>query len=119
MLKSPDKIYVSYSKVSGRGVFAKEDIQPGEILEESHFIELNEKDFNNIDDVLKEYVFTFPIGNKNNCVVLGFGMIYNHSLIPNAYWECDEEMKLFRFISNRLIKKDEEIFTNYQKWVDF
>ena len=69
MLKSPDKIYVSESKISGRGVFAKEDIKAGEILEECHFIELNEKDFNNIDPVLKDYVFTFPIGNNNSCVV--------------------------------------------------
>ena len=119
MLKSPDKIYVGESKISGRGVFAKEDIKAGEILEESHFIELNEKDFNNIDPVLKDYVFTFPIGNNNSCVVLGFGMIYNHSLIPNAYWECDESNKLFRYIASKPIKKDSEIFINYQKWVDF
>ena len=119
MLKSPDKIYVGESKISGRGVFAKEDIKDGEILEECHFIELNEKDFNNIDPVLKDYVFTFPIGNNNSCVVLGFGMIYNHSLIPNAYWECDESNRLFRYIASKPIKKGDEIFINYQKWVDF
>ena len=46
-------------------------------------------------------------------------MIYNHSLIPNAYWECDEKNKLFRFISIRKIKKGEEIFIDYQKITDF
>ena len=119
MLISSDKIYVGESKISGRGVFAKKDIQSGEILEECHFIELNEKDFNKIDTVLKDYVFTFPFGNKNNCVVFGLGSIYNHSLLPNAYWECDENKKLFRYITSKSIKKNDEIFINYQKWVDF
>jgi SET domain-containing protein len=119
MLKSPTKIYVSDSPISGRGVFANDHIQSGEVLEECHFIELSETDFNNIDPILKEYVFTFPTGNKNNCVVLGCGMIYNHSLIPNAYWECDENKRLFRYIASKPIKKNSEIFINYQKWVDF
>ena len=119
MLISADKIYVGESKISGRGVFAKKDIQSGEILEECHFIELSESDFNKIYTVLKDYVFTFPFGNKNNCVVFGLGSIYNHSLLPNAYWECDENKKLFRYITSKSIKKNDEIFINYQKWVDF
>lgn len=119
MLIGPYKLYVSESSVSGFGVFTKSDIEIGEVIEECHFIELTEKDFNKIDDMLKEYVFCFPLGNKNNCVVLGFGSIYNHSLLNNAYWECDEKLKIFRFISNKKIRTGEEIFINYQKWVDF
>jgi SET domain-containing protein len=119
MLKSPTKIYVSDSPISGRGVFANDHIQSGEVLEECHFIELSEADFNNIDPILKDYVFTFPLLNTNSCVVLGFGMIYNHSLLNNAYWECDEEKRLYRFIAKRNIKPGEEILINYQKWVSF
>jgi hypothetical protein len=109
MLIGPDKLLIKKSDISGFGVFAKSDIEPGEIIEECHFIELSEKDFNKIDDILKEYVFCFPMGNKNNCVVFGFGSIYNHSLLNNSDWECNEELRIFRFISN----------INYQKWVDF
>jgi uncharacterized protein len=119
MLIGPNKLYLSESSVSGLGVFAKSDIEADEIIEECHFIELTEKDFNKIDDMLKEYVFCFPLGCKNNCVVFGFGSIYNHSLLNNAYWECDVEKRIFRFKSNKLIKSGEEIFINYQKWVDF
>lgn len=119
MLFTPDKLYVKDSNISGKGVFAKSDIIRGEILEECHFIELSESNYDNIDPVLKEYVFTFPIGGKNNCVVFGFGSIYNHSLINNAYWECDLEKKVFRFIANTNIKKDKEILIDYQKWCDF
>jgi SET domain-containing protein len=119
MLISSSKIYVDTSSISGRGVFTSESILPGEVIEECHFIELTEKDFNKIDDMLKEYVFCFPMGNKNNCVVFGFGSIYNHSLLNNAYWECDEKLKIFRFISNKKIRTGEEVFINYQKWVDF
>jgi hypothetical protein len=117
MLKCPDKIYISVSSISGRGVFAKDYILPGEILEECHLLELQEKDFTKIDVILKEYVFSLP--NGNYCLVLGFGMIYNHSLLNNAYCEVDEIKKTFRFISKKLIKPDEEILINYQKWTDF
>lgn len=119
MLIHPSKIYVDNSPISGKGVFASDLILPGEVIEECHFIELLEKDFQKIDDKLKDYVFSFPLGNNNNCVVLGFGMIYNHSLLNNAYWECDEHKMLFRFIAKKTIKSGQEIFINYQKWVDF
>ena len=119
MLIGPDKLLIKKSDISGFGVFAKSDIEPGEIIEECHFIELSEKDFNKIDDVLKEYVFCFPMGNKNSCVVFGFGSIYNHSLLNNSDWECNEELRIFRFISNKKKRTGEEIFINYQKWVDF
>jgi SET domain-containing protein len=119
MLISSSKIYVDTSSISGRGVFASESILPGEVIEECHFIELFEKDFEKIDANLRDYVFAFPLGNTNSCVVFGFGSIYNHSLLNNAYWECDEELRIFRFKSNKFIKSGEEVLINYQKWVDF
>jgi SET domain-containing protein len=116
---SPDKLYVDFSTLSGRGVFAKVDINAGEIIEECHFIELEEKDWNKLDNVLKDYVFTFPVGNSNNCVVFGFGMVYNHSMANNAYWECDEVKRLYRFFAKKSIKRGEEVLINYMKWVDY
>lgn len=120
MLKPPNKLCVNTSNISGRGVYALEDIKKGEILEECHFVELNEKEFKNIDSILKEYVFCFPIDNdKSNCIVLGFGMIYNHNILNNAYWETDIDKNCYRFIANKDIKKGEEIFINYQKSINF
>jgi hypothetical protein len=117
VLKTGLKLEVRTSTIpnAGLGVFATADIEEGEILEECHFIELAEIDYDNIDPVLKDYVFCFPFGAKNQCLPLGYGCIYNHSEFNNAYWECDVENRVFRFIAKRPIKKLEEIFTNYLK----
>ena len=53
----PSKIYVDKSSLKGRGVFAKEDIKSGEIIEECHFIICGcPQDMK--DDELRRYAFT-------------------------------------------------------------
>lgn len=37
-LQGPEKAYIGKSKIKGRGVFALEDIDEGEVVEECHFI---------------------------------------------------------------------------------
>jgi SET domain-containing protein len=119
MLKPPTKIVVKNSNLHGLGVFSLESISENEILEECHFILLQEENFDKIDKSLKDYVFSNQNKKENSCVVLGFGMIYNHSLLPNADWEFDSEKNIFRFFSKKKIEPNKEIFINYKKWVDF
>jgi len=111
---TPSKLEVRDSDINGRGVFATSDILEGEIIEEAYFIELTGVDFKQLEG-LREYVYNFPIFKKNNCVVLGFGSIYNHSSEPLAYWETDEEKYLFRFIALRDILQGTEIVIDYKK----
>ena len=54
-----NKIEVRDSLTHGRGVFAKEDISEGEIIENCHFTIL-EQPFLSIDKKLQEYVFAWP-----------------------------------------------------------
>jgi uncharacterized protein len=112
------KIEVRDSKVSGRGVFANEDIRSGEVLEECHHIILSNK-FNLQDPVLKEYIFSWPKGSYGgvnaSSVVLGMGSIFNHREENNADWVTDEVRNLYSFHAIKDIKKDEEIFTDYGK----
>jgi SET domain-containing protein len=118
MLIRPNKLYIKNS-IYGRGVFALDSIKEGEILEECHFIKL-ESSWESISDPLKEYVFSYPPGStEKNCIVLGYGSIYNHKIFPNAYWEYNPDLEVFRFIAKTDINKDDEIFINYGKWVDF
>lgn len=109
-----NKIEVKNSHISGRGVFAKEDIEINEIIEECHHITLDNS-FNYIDNKLKEYVFSWPknVYNGKSTIVLGWGSIYNHSNDNNADWVTDENKNVFRFYAIKKIKKGEEIFTNY------
>lgn len=107
-----NKIYVDNSDISGMGVFASDDIEKGEIIEECHFILLDQT-YKNLG-ILKDYVFSYPLGGAKSAAVLGFGMIYNHSFDPSANWEVCEDERLFRFKSLKDIVKGSEIFINYK-----
>lgn len=110
------KIEVRNSEISGRGVFAKEDIKSGEILEECHHVLLMER-FSKQDAALKPYIFSWPKGSWSgkhaSSIVLGTGSVYNHRDDNNADWLTDQERNVYSFYAIKDIKKDEEIFTNY------
>jgi SET domain-containing protein len=113
MIHNP-KIYADKSPIHGWGVFAKEDIMEGEVFEECPILALPiEK--GEITPLLIDYRFNYPQGNEweEQVLALGYGSLYNHSENANAYWVSDLENRTFKFISNREIKKDEEIFVWY------
>ncbi len=114
MIFISDKIEVKPSHISGMGVFAKENIKANEVIETCHFTIL-EQSFPQIDNKLKEYVFSWPktVWGGKSVVVWGFGSVYNHSKNNNADWVTDEENNLFKFFTIKDIKKGEEICTNY------
>lgn len=107
------KIQLRKSDIHGWGVFAKEDIEANEVLEEIPYLILpiNKGESSSL---LIDYRYNFPIGDwKYQVMPMGFAAYYNHSDSPNAGWYTDEENDIFIFVSTKLIKKDEEIFTYY------
>jgi len=111
----PSKLEVKDSPISGRGVFATEDIIEGEVVEECHFLPITLADYKALEN-LQSIVHNFPTNKKNCVVVLGYGSIYNHSSgSPNAYWETDEENNLFRFIALTDISAGQEALVDYKK----
>lgn len=150
------KIAIKQSNVKGRGVFAVQDLEEGELIEECHFIISGcAKDMK--DSELARYVFSLfyneQLSPKENArlnfqssfqlsiddediqqsflddlkelgyedisklfstaTVLGFGMIYNHSNHANIDYSIDYEDFLFKYKTNKKIKKGEELFINY------
>ena len=116
------KIEVRMSSIDGYGVFAKEDIKKGEILEECHLIDVNLP--------RHPYVFMYPKGGNNlggrhngeSIIVLpsGNGFIYNTSedyIGANATWITI--YGLMTFVSIKDIKKDEEILTNFANFFKY
>ena len=63
-LFNSNKIKIDRSNISGRGVFAKEDIKLGTLLEQCHFI-IPEKDHGGQDANLRRYMFCFPEKDKS------------------------------------------------------
>jgi hypothetical protein len=107
------KIEVRKSPIQGYGVFAREDISSGEILEEEPFLILPIAK-GEVSGLFIDYRFNFPTGNwKYQVMPFGFSGLYNHSNTPNAFWYTDEENELFVFKTSREIKKDEEILVYY------
>lgn len=108
------KIYTSQSQVEGLGVFAREDILEGEIIEDCPIIKLSE---DQLPDLIKtkllEYYFAWDVGFKNGAICLGYGSLYNHSYEPNAKYLKLMEEDVIRFVAIKKIKRDEEILVNY------
>lgn len=110
----PTKIYVDKSPIHGWGVFASEDIEAGEVIEEVPVLTLpiNKGE---VTSLLIDYRFNWPQGVEwdEQVVGLGFSSLYNHSNDANAYWISDMDKKTFKFISNKKISSGDEIFIWY------
>lgn len=112
----PSKVFIAKSKIHGYGVFAKEDLFPGDVIEVTPLIDVGfllDRGHNN----LINYVFKYPPKLKGKIeklvLPLGYGCIYNHSDNPNADWRLSEDKEMFEFFCLSAIKINEEICTFY------
>ena len=108
------KIYIAQSPVHGWGVFAKQDIKSGELIEECPVLTLPILK-GDVTPLLIDYRFNWPQGIEweEQVIALGYGSLYNHSNTPNAIWISSDARKCFIFYATRDIKEGEEIFVWY------
>jgi hypothetical protein len=100
----------------GRGIIAERDIKLGEIITNCELLVLGASDTSSVNQTeLQWYTFTFDAANKQDCLVLGDGEIFNHDDSANVlYGLIDwDGRKLMRFQAARDIKKGEQLFINY------
>ena len=106
-------VMIGNSPVHGQGVFATRAIAKGEIVERCPYIVIDDEDLAEANR-LQDYLFTSPDQPGDYLCVLGYGMMYNHSDMPNAEWEIDEDnIHFVRFTALKPIAKGKEIFQNY------
>lgn len=105
------KIELKQSPGRGLGVFSKNDISKGEVIETTPLLKL---DVDSESKVLFDYRFYYPRrgNNKFYVIALGFGSLYNHSNQNNADWRDGGDM-IFEFFATKDIKAGEEIYLNY------
>ena len=102
------KIIVKESPVHGLGVFAAVDLAAGDTLERCAYIVIDDDDLQE-ENRLNDYLFTSPDAATDYLVVMGCGMLYNHSDKANASWEVDEtDNRFLRFYADRDIKADDK-----------
>ena len=107
-------LYVGTTENMGRGIFTKEDIEPGTIVEISPVIVMSGDDRELLDKtLLHDYIFEWDINKKKCCMALGYVAIYNHSYTSNCEYEMDTDAELIRIKTMRPIKAREELFINY------
>lgn len=107
------KITIKDSPVHGQGVFAILDIAKGDVIERCPYLVIDEDDIAEVNR-LNDYLFSCPHEPGDYFVVLGYGMMYNHSDTPNAEWEIDQQDNRFiRFSALKDISAGEEITQNY------
>ena len=108
-LFSVNNIEVQYSKIGGRGVFAKKPIKKGSIVEEAPFIAVYKEE---IVSKLLDYVF--DLDDHCYAVCFGYGSMYNHAKKYNVHYEKNSRVEnslLFR--AKRDIDKGEELTVSY------
>ena len=102
-----------------RCVLADADIKKGEIIEEAPVIIIPKNEMNCIEKtVLTHYEFVWNEKTGEEAIILGYGMIYNHSFEPNIKFEPDYKKKMMIFTALCDIKKGEELCSNYQQGDD-
>ena len=124
-------LQVRASDIEGRGVFSSKDIEQGEKIEEAHIILLDRNKWEDCDRELSRYVLPWvelredwqdfcdehggilPQHATRPLVVLGFGMIYNHSDNNNIDYFVDKHQFLCLYKANRDIPAGTELTISY------
>jgi SET domain-containing protein len=117
------KVEVRRSPIHGYGIFAKEVIEEGELIEESKLLKLGLRANYLHDPTLKNYVWADKTCECEECKIhgahqylaLGLGSLYNHSGEPNTRQNNNYRSEIMSIHARGRIEKDEEIFISYGK----
>jgi len=105
-------IEVRRSPGRGRGVFARQFIPEGTVIERVPMIVFPEKELETEEGFSALYNYVFEWGRGTVAIALGCGSIYNHSYSPNArYDDAAQRTKVYTAIKD--ISAGEEITINY------
>lgn len=101
---------------AGRGVFAKQVIRKGEIIERCPTLRIPPYEAASINQTLL-VTYIYYLGEKKDhlTLALGYGSIYNHSYSPNALYKEAIRKNIIEFIALGDIQRGEEITVNYNQ----
>jgi len=111
--KSQRRIVVQDSPLHGLGVFACVDFAKDSVIERCFYLVIDDDDLQEINR-LNDYLFTSPDVKSDYLCVLGYGMIYNHGIPPNAEWQiADDDNRFIEFTALHDIRAGDEILHDY------
>jgi SET domain-containing protein len=116
-------IYIARSDTHRWGVFAAEDIQANDVLQESPYCTFGKKEIKK-SNVISRYTYGTCGEYDVEDYVLGFGFaaMYNHNEeLSNAAYQLDTVNEVMRHYATDDIKAGDEIFIDYgcgDEWGD-
>jgi SET domain-containing protein len=107
-------LFVDQTKGKGRGVFTRERIPAGTVIEVAPVIVMSHDERKHLDKtLLHDYIFEWGKQKEKCCMALGLIPIYNHSYKSNCeyFMEFEEDSIFVKTV--RVIEKGEELTINY------
>ena len=107
-------LYVAPSPLGGRGVFSREAIAEGTLIEICPVVVLPPEQLPIVHDTkLHDYYFLWGWEDNECAIALGYGSLYNHAYDPNARYLVDIDQDTIEIIARRDIPAGEEITVSY------
>lgn len=107
-------IYVAATKNRGRGVFTKDAIEAGKLIELSPVIVMSGDERTLLDKtLLHDYIFEWGEARDQCAMALGLVSVYNHSYTANCTYGMYYKQQMISVITVREIRAGEELFINY------
>lgn len=113
-MSTRNDVYIRMTDEMGRGVFTKENIGFDTVIELAEILVLSKEDTKTVNETELQF-YTFKFNDKQDCLVLGIGEIFNHSNDPNVKYElmqCNGRKKMV-FTTLRGIYAGEQLFIDY------
>ena len=113
-------LYIDKTRGRGRGIFTRERIPAGTVIEVAPVIVMEKADREHLDKtLLHDYIFEWGKDNKQCCMALGLIPIYNHGYKSNCEYFMDFEDSTIFVKTVSVVEKGEELTINYNgDWND-
>ena len=107
-------LFVDTTEGKGKGVFTKERIPAGTIIEVSPVLVMSREDKNFLNKtLLHDYIFDWGKEKDKCCMALGLIPIYNHDYESNCEYFMDFEDDTIFIKTVRVVDNGEELTINY------
>ncbi len=113
-------LFIEKTGEMGRGVFTRERIPAGTVIEISPVIVMEKGDRQHLDKtLLHDYIFEWGKMKDKCCMALGLVPMYNHNYKSNCEYFMDFEEDIIFIKTVRAIENGEELTINYNgDWND-
>lgn len=99
----------------GRGVYASGYLNPEIIIGQYELLVLSETDTRLVNEYTQLTSYTFRYNDTQDCLVMGYGELFNHSDTPNVKFELIDfdGRKVMKYTTLRRITAGEQLCIDY------